>query len=103
MRGGISEPEGSGPEGDRWIVEEGENEISVIVYGTLKNLLGPHHIGAVRGSAWPSGFEAAPEHLPGGEDYDYIGYGLFSDFVLIESQDASNAKWWNHKCGNSRK
>ena len=67
------------------LITEGNNEISVIIYGTLKNLLGPHHIGVVRGTAWPASFEAAPKHLLAGSEYDLIDYGLFSDFVLIES------------------
>jgi len=67
-------------------ITEGENEISVIVYGTLKNLLGPHHNGPLRGSAWPASFEAAPANLPSGVNYDVIDYGLFEPFMLIESK-----------------
>jgi hypothetical protein len=73
------------------LVREGENEISVIVYGTLKNLLGPHHIGPLRGSAWPASFEAAPITPPAGVNYDVIDYGLFDPFLLIEAEgDARN-------------
>ena len=35
-------------------IKGGKNKISVNIYGTLKNLLGPHHIGAIRGTAWPA-------------------------------------------------
>jgi len=63
----------------------GENEISVVVYGSLKNLLGPHH-NPVRGRTGPSTWDVAPERQPGGEKYDFIGYGLFEDFSLIEKQ-----------------
>jgi len=62
---------------------DGDNEISVIVYGSLKNLLGPHH-NPVRGRTGPSTWDVAPEKQPGGEKYDFIGYGLFEDFSLIE-------------------
>ncbi|GHT09687.1 hypothetical protein FACS1894170_00660 [Planctomycetales bacterium] len=65
-------------------VKQGGNEISVIVYGTPKNLLGPHHNGKQRGSAWPGNFHRAPEHQPSGTAYDTIGYGLFEDFELVE-------------------
>ncbi|MDR1962404.1 MAG: hypothetical protein LBQ50_01335 [Planctomycetaceae bacterium] len=61
----------------------GENEIAVIVYGTPKNLLGPHHAGVLRGSAWPGNFHRAPEHQPNGAAYDTIGYGLFEPFTLV--------------------
>ncbi|MDR2754493.1 MAG: hypothetical protein LBC20_02190 [Planctomycetaceae bacterium] len=65
------------------LLREGNNEISMIVYGTPKNLLGPHHAGAMRGQAWPNAFHRAPEHQPSGASYDTIGYGLFEPFVLI--------------------
>jgi hypothetical protein len=61
-------------------VKQGRNDISVQVYGTPKNLLGPHHAGRQRGSAWPGMFHPAPEHQPPGSAYDVIGYGLFEPF-----------------------
>ncbi len=64
-------------------VKEGENTVSVIVFGSLKNLLGPHHNGPVRGSAWPGMFHRAPEEgQPAGDRYDVIGYGLHSPFKV---------------------
>ena len=66
------------------LIKEGPNEITVTVYGTLKNLLGPHHNGEVRGTAWPSMFWKAPEHLPPASEYDTIGYGLFEGFTVRE-------------------
>ena len=75
-------------------ISKGENEISVVVSGTLKNLLGPHHIGPVRGTAWPASFESAPENIPSGNDYDFIDYGLFKDFVLIESDGPPQKVYW---------
>ncbi|MBA7542480.1 hypothetical protein ES705_34801 [subsurface metagenome] len=65
-------------------IRKGENKISVNVYGTLKNLLGPFHNNPQRGTAWPSQFESAPLHQPPGNSYDVIEYGLFEDFVLLE-------------------
>jgi hypothetical protein len=66
----------------RW-VKNGRNDISVIVTGTLKNMLGPHHAGDVLGAAWPNMFHRAPETgPPPGEKYHTISYGLFEPFVL---------------------
>ncbi|MCD6596314.1 MAG: hypothetical protein J7L04_01420, partial [Bacteroidales bacterium] len=52
------------------IIKKGKNEISVVVYGTLKNLLGPHHFGSGRGSVRPASFANAPKHIPSGNEYD---------------------------------
>ena len=54
-----------------------EMDLTVRVYGTPKNLLGPHHAGKLRGSAWPGSFHQAPERQPTGTSYDVIEYGLF--------------------------
>jgi hypothetical protein len=69
----------------RWI-KNGRNEISVIVTGTLKNLLGPHHAGEGLGAAWPNMFHRAPETgPPPGDKYHTVGYGLFKPFVLKQT------------------
>lgn len=60
----------------------GKNTVEVIVLGTLKNTLGPHHAGLMRGKAWPDAFRKGPESQPAGEKYDTIGYGLLEPFVL---------------------
>jgi hypothetical protein len=66
-------------------VKNGRNEIRVIVIGTPKNLLGPHHNGAMRGSAWPNAFWQSPQNgQPSGNSYDVIGYGMFEPFVVIQ-------------------
>ena len=62
-------------------VRSGENVITVVVFGSLKNLLGPHHRGAVRGSAWPGFFlHEMDKGQPPGDQYDVIGYGLNEAF-----------------------
>jgi hypothetical protein len=67
-------------------LQPGENAVEVVVIGTLKNLLGPHHIGAVHGTAWPGMFQQGPSTgPPPGKDYDTIGYGLFQPFVLEQA------------------
>ena len=64
----------------------GRNTIEVLVIGTLKNTLGPHHAGAMRGKAWPSAFRQGPETgPPPGAKYDTISYGLFEPFLLQQA------------------
>ncbi len=78
-------------------ITKGDNEISILISGSLKNLLGPHHIGPVRGTAWPASFQAAPKNLPSGKDYDFIDYGLFEDFILIEAVGPPQKVYWKIK------
>jgi hypothetical protein len=62
----------------------GVNTIEVVVIGTLKNTLGPHHGDAPLGSAWPAMFKKAPSNgPPEAEEYKTIGYGLFEPFELV--------------------
>ena len=62
------------------------NTIEVTVVGTLKNTLGPHHIGPTAGAAWPHMFQQGPETgPPPGEKYDTLPYGLFEPFTLRNS------------------
>jgi len=75
-------------------IKNGENKITIDVAGTLKNLLGPHHIGQVRGTAWPASFESAIENMPSGNEYDFIDYGLFKDYILIESDGPPKKVYW---------
>jgi hypothetical protein len=61
------------------------NRIEVVVFGTLKNPLGPHHGNPPLGSAWPGMFQrGAPDGPPAGDQYATVGYGLFEPFVLTE-------------------
>lgn len=61
----------------------GINTVSVSVFGTLKNTLGPHHENPPAGIAWPHGFRKAPETgPPAGVAYSTFGYGLFEPFVI---------------------
>lgn len=67
-------------------VKAGTNTVEVRVIGTLKNTLGPHHNGTLRGSAWPASFQKAPESgPPAGNSYDTIDYGLFEPFTLTQT------------------
>ena len=55
-----------------------------LVYGSLKNLLGPHHGKINRGLTAPGSFRGAPEKMPGGAAYDLESYGLFEDFAVLQ-------------------
>jgi hypothetical protein len=64
-------------------LKRGANTIEVVVIGTLKNTLGPHHGKQPLGSAWPRMFQIGPKVCPApGADYDTVGYGLFAPFAL---------------------
>jgi hypothetical protein len=61
----------------------GVNTIEVVVVGTLKNTLGPHHSETNLGFVPPHLFQKAPlTGPPPGKDYRSIDYGLFEPFVL---------------------
>jgi hypothetical protein len=71
-------------------IEPGTNTIEVLVIGTLKNTLGPHHAGSGLGSAWPGMFQQGPASgLPPGANYATVGYGLFEPFVLKQTSGHS--------------
>lgn len=73
-----------------WI-KPGTNTIEIVVIGTLKNTLGPHHAGPVLGAAWPNMFQRAPETgPPPGSQYHTISYGLFQPFVLVHKTDQAS-------------
>jgi hypothetical protein len=66
-------------------IDRGQNTIEVVVIGTLKNTLGPHHNGAGVGSAWPGMFQQGPQTgPPPGNQYHTVDYGLFEPFVLTQ-------------------
>lgn len=65
------------------LIQPGQNSVEVIVIGTLRNTLGPHHAGPSTGIVTPHMFNQAPASgPPPGEQYTSIGYGLFQPFVL---------------------
>ncbi len=73
------------------LIKPGTNNIEVIVIGTLKNTLGPHHAGQVVGAAWPNMFQRGPETgPPPGSRYHTIGYGLFEPLVLKNTIKEAN-------------
>jgi len=71
------------------LIKSGTNTVEVVVIGTLKNTLGPHHAGAVLGSAWPGMFQKAPQTgPPPGKEYHTIDYGLFEPYILKQTSRA---------------
>ncbi|MGB7294105.1 MAG: glycosyl hydrolase [Candidatus Aminicenantales bacterium] len=62
----------------------GRNTVETIVFGTLKNTLGPHHNSPALGTAWPGMFQKGAEGgYPPGSAYSLVGYGLFEDFKVL--------------------
>lgn len=64
------------------LVRNGENTVEVIVTGSLKNLLGPHHGKINRGITGPGAFRNAPSPQPPGDAYDQLPYGLMEPFQV---------------------
>jgi hypothetical protein len=62
-------------------LDAGKNEVSVVVYGSLKNIFGPHHVIA-RGFMRPPAFRKGKKIMPPGIDYDCLDYGLMEDFEI---------------------
>jgi len=61
----------------------GANVVSVVVYGTLRNTLGPFHNDPPLGRAWPGAFQqGAKGGRPAGAAYSSVDYGLFQDIIL---------------------
>lgn len=65
------------------LVTAGTNRVEVIVTGSLKNLLGPHHGKMNRGLTGPGSFRRAPESQPAGPQYDLERYGLATGFEVL--------------------
>ena len=65
--------------------QAGKNRIEVIVTGSLKNLLGPHHGKINRGLVSPGSFRSAPPQQPSGSAYDLERYGLMQGFEVLTS------------------
>jgi len=68
----------------------GPNKVQVVVYGTLKNTLGPHHNNPRLGMAWPGAFQRGAEGgRPPGSEYSVVGYGLLEGFKIKAKRLAS--------------
>jgi hypothetical protein len=75
-------------------IQPGENRVEIVVIGTLKNTLGPHHAGSGVGSAWPGMFhQGPPDGPPPGQSYHTLGYGLFEPFQLVQTGRCSRGEY----------
>jgi hypothetical protein len=63
--------------------------VTVVVTGSLKNTLGPHHNNPAPGAAWPGQFQQGAKQTPApGSEYSIFEYGLFDTFALLQSAAA---------------
>ena len=68
-------------------IKAGANTVEVVVIGTYKNTLGPHHNNPPLGIASPHGFRDAPNPgPPAGSNYSTLDYGLMKPFVLTQNR-----------------
>ncbi len=67
---------------DDYIVA-GDNEIEVLIYGTPRNLLGPHYNNPPKGIATPWSWNNAPSSQPAGSEYSFATYGLLNDYKIF--------------------
>ncbi len=65
-------------------LNSGENKVEVIVTGSLKNLLGPHHKNPTKGFVTPWSFFRADQNQPPGNAYNLLDYGLMEDFDILQ-------------------
>jgi len=65
-------------------VHDGQNELEVIIVGSLKNTLGPHHGNPRPGMVSPWHWRTANVY-PAGSAYDTYDYGLMADFEVWEA------------------
>ncbi|HDP35714.1 MAG TPA: hypothetical protein ENN29_11470 [Candidatus Hydrogenedentes bacterium] len=64
-------------------IQAGENTIEIVVYGSLRNTLGPHHGDAGLGLTHPGSWNNAPESgPPAGATYFAMKYGLLAPFEV---------------------
>lgn len=66
-------------------VTEGNNEVELIITGSLKNTLGPHYNKYAPGMVSPWHWRYVYRQLPG-TAYDLYDYGLMEDFTIYQSQ-----------------
>jgi hypothetical protein len=65
-----------------WLIS-GDNVITIKVYGSLKNTLGPHHNAGRPGLVTPWSWRyGATSGQPEGDAYSLLDYGLYGPFQL---------------------
>jgi hypothetical protein len=67
-------------------VKPGKNTVEVVLYGSLRNPLGPHLGNKDVGITHPGSWNGAPETpQPAGAEYYSVGYGLLAPFEVFHS------------------
>ena len=66
------------------LVRDGDNEVEVVVYGSMQPLFGPHHGKIQPGLVSPGSFRHGPPSPPAGHDYRQLDYGLFESFTVLQ-------------------
>ncbi len=64
-------------------LREGGNELSIRVFGSLKNALGPHHNVNVEGLVTPWSFKYAEKEQAAGDEYNLLDYGLMENVRIV--------------------
>ncbi len=64
-------------------VIKGNNQIDLRITGSLKNTLGYHHVVQKGWIDSPFSWNMGPEQQPPGSDYQFLNYGLSSEFTLF--------------------
>jgi len=67
-------------------LKDGANAVEVVVVGSLKNTLGPHHNNPKPGMVSPWLWRGV-QRYPTGSEYDLYDYGLMEDFQVLELAD----------------
>jgi hypothetical protein len=63
-------------------LKTGSNKVEVIIVGSLKNLLGPHHNSPKPGMVGPGNWSNIKSYPPG-DNYQLYDYGLMDDFKIM--------------------
>ncbi len=65
-------------------LQEGTNKVEVRVFGSLKNLYGPHY-SHEKGIMGPWSWSGVKEQQPGSQ-YDVLDYGLMEPYTIVEKE-----------------
>ena len=68
-------------------LNEGENEITVRIVGSLKNTFGQFYESRISWIYGPHGWNKAPKHQPAYDQYYLNNYGLFEPFELLKADN----------------
>ena len=64
-------------------LKEGTNQVTIRVFGSLKNVFGPHHRPGLPGFVTPWSFKYADKEQPPGNTYHTLDYGLMEGVSIV--------------------